>query len=120
MSSQCDGSDEQTLSDEYQIIDKQLIDSNSIKIEETIPIHQDTQIVQSNHHHHHHRNSGVNNSNNISSSNNSSSRSKVKDLSSNSDWYLRRKSYGFEKMTPTQPESSSAKMLESTDSGIGR
>ncbi|XP_059617185.1 serine-rich adhesin for platelets isoform X2 [Phlebotomus argentipes] len=51
-------------------------------------------------------------------SNSLQSRNKVKDLANN-EWHYRRKSYGFEKMTPP-PESMTSRMETSTDSGIGR
>ncbi|GAB0095445.1 hypothetical protein DMENIID0001_108320 [Sergentomyia squamirostris] len=51
-------------------------------------------------------------------SNSLQSRNKVKDLATN-EWHYRRKSYGFEKMTPP-PESMTSRMETSTDSGIGR
>ncbi|XP_055710153.1 uncharacterized protein LOC129805922 isoform X5 [Phlebotomus papatasi] len=51
-------------------------------------------------------------------SNSLQSRNKVRDLATN-EWHYRRKSYGFEKMTPP-PESMTSRMETSTDSGIGR
>ncbi|XP_055685361.1 uncharacterized protein LOC129791303 isoform X1 [Lutzomyia longipalpis] len=51
-------------------------------------------------------------------SNSLQSRNKIKDLATN-EWHYRRKSYGFEKMTPP-PESMTSRMEASTDSGIGR
>lgn len=90
-----------------------LIDGHSVTIEEVETI-QDSQIcTQENntllHESHFLPNE---NTNSLESRNN-----KMRDLSNN-EWYSRRKSYGFEKMTP--PPDTSSRMQESTDSGLGR
>lgn len=74
-----------------------LVNSESVKLKESIPKY-DTQIISSN-------NQKIN-------------LREQRNRLLNKDWYLRRKSYGFEKMT--NEATSASKMLESTDSGIGR
>lgn len=44
---------------------------------------------------------------------------KIRDVHSSTDWYARRKSYGFEDM-PSNEDAMSSRMEASTDSGLGR
>lgn len=81
-----------------------LVDSHSLKVEKTIPKY-DAQIVSA-----------------ANQTKNPTTLREQRNRLLNKDWYLRRKSYGFEKMTNESSSSSSShsKMLDSTDSGIGR
>lgn len=91
----------------------ELIGKHSVTIEEVETI-QDSQIcLQENNTSIHESHFLPNeNTNSLESRNN-----KMRDMSTD-EWYSRRKSYGFEKMTP--PPDTSSRMQESTDSGLGR